>query len=189
MLLYMQRSLRQSKVKLRKWIFLSFEICCFLPCAGYAASRCRWQSGGAAVGGLPVHWLDIPWACQQPAVSRRSARSLYTEELEPLLNPLRDRASEAGFRGTTFQYFASSESEWRVNAGWWQVYFITAAAPSLTNVVFQRLRATYTWHLLWTAPMLASIGTARAIQRSSNVALWSGWRAGAERPWLRYRIC
>ena len=35
---------------------------------------------------------------------------LYTpEELEPLLNPLRDRASEAGFRGTTFQYFASSK--------------------------------------------------------------------------------
>ena len=34
---------------------------------------------------------------------------LYTpEELEPLLQPLRDLASEAGFRGTLLQYFASS---------------------------------------------------------------------------------
>ena len=31
---------------------------------------------------------------------------LYTpEELEPLLAPLRDQASEVGFRGTLFQYF------------------------------------------------------------------------------------
>lgn len=35
---------------------------------------------------------------------------LYTpEELEPLLSPLRDQASEAGFRGSLIQYFASSE--------------------------------------------------------------------------------
>ncbi|XP_077984893.1 cytoplasmic dynein 2 heavy chain 1-like [Glandiceps talaboti] len=33
---------------------------------------------------------------------------LYTpEELEPILTPLRDQASEAGFRGTLFNYFAS----------------------------------------------------------------------------------
>ena len=33
---------------------------------------------------------------------------LYTpEELEPLLTPLRDQASESGFRGTLIQYFAS----------------------------------------------------------------------------------
>ena len=36
---------------------------------------------------------------------------LYTsEELEPLLTPLRDQASEAGYRGTLVQYFASSKS-------------------------------------------------------------------------------
>lgn len=29
------------------------------------------------------------------------------EELDPLLAPLRDRASEVGFRGTLVQYFAS----------------------------------------------------------------------------------
>ena len=35
---------------------------------------------------------------------------LYTpEELEPLLAPLRDQASEEGFRGTLANYFASSE--------------------------------------------------------------------------------
>jgi dynein heavy chain 2 len=34
---------------------------------------------------------------------------LYTpEELEPLLTPLRDLASEANFRGTMMQFFASS---------------------------------------------------------------------------------
>ena len=33
---------------------------------------------------------------------------LYTpEELEPLLTPLRDQASQDGFRGTLFSYFAS----------------------------------------------------------------------------------
>lgn len=33
---------------------------------------------------------------------------LYSpEELEPLLGPLRDMASEANFRGTLVQYFAS----------------------------------------------------------------------------------
>lgn len=63
--------------------------------------------------------------------------------------------------------------------------FLLQLLHFLTNGVFQRLRATYTWHLLWTAPMLASLGTVRAIQRSSNVVLWSGWRAGVERPWLR----
>ena len=36
---------------------------------------------------------------------------LYTsEELEPILTPLRDQASEAGYRGTLVQYFASSKS-------------------------------------------------------------------------------
>ena len=35
---------------------------------------------------------------------------LYTpEELEPVLAPLRDEASDAGFRGTLAQYFASSK--------------------------------------------------------------------------------
>ena len=35
---------------------------------------------------------------------------LYTpEELEPLLAPLRDMASEAGFRGTLANFFASRE--------------------------------------------------------------------------------
>ena len=35
---------------------------------------------------------------------------LYTpEELDPLLAPLRDRASEVDFRGTLVQYFASSK--------------------------------------------------------------------------------
>ena len=35
---------------------------------------------------------------------------LYTpEELEPVLAPLRDQASDAGFRGTLAQYFASSK--------------------------------------------------------------------------------
>ena len=35
---------------------------------------------------------------------------LYTpEELEPALAPLRDQASDAGFRGTLAQYFASSK--------------------------------------------------------------------------------
>ena len=35
---------------------------------------------------------------------------LYTpEELEPLLAPLRDQASEEGFRGPLVQYFANSE--------------------------------------------------------------------------------
>ena len=35
---------------------------------------------------------------------------LYSpEELEPLLNPLRDQASDAGFRGTMINYFASSK--------------------------------------------------------------------------------
>ncbi len=35
---------------------------------------------------------------------------LYTpEELEPILAPLRDQVSEAGFRGTLAQYFASSK--------------------------------------------------------------------------------
>ena len=34
---------------------------------------------------------------------------LYTpEEIEPLLSPLREQASDAGFRGTLVQYFASS---------------------------------------------------------------------------------
>lgn len=34
---------------------------------------------------------------------------LYThDELEPLLAPIKDEASEAGFRGTIAQYFASS---------------------------------------------------------------------------------
>jgi len=34
---------------------------------------------------------------------------LYThEELEPLLAPIKDQASEAGFRGTIVQYYASS---------------------------------------------------------------------------------
>ena len=38
---------------------------------------------------------------------------LYTpEEIEPLLSPLREMASDAGFRGTLVQFFASSESEW-----------------------------------------------------------------------------
>ena len=33
---------------------------------------------------------------------------LYThEELEPLLAPIKDQASEAGFRGTIAQFFAS----------------------------------------------------------------------------------
>jgi dynein heavy chain 2 len=33
---------------------------------------------------------------------------LYSpEELEPILTPLRDEVSEAGFRGTLVQYFAS----------------------------------------------------------------------------------
>jgi dynein heavy chain 2 len=31
------------------------------------------------------------------------------EELEPLLAPIKDQASEAGFRGTLVQYFASRE--------------------------------------------------------------------------------
>lgn len=36
---------------------------------------------------------------------------LYTpEELEPLLSPLRDMASEAGFRGTLVNFFASRRS-------------------------------------------------------------------------------
>lgn len=35
---------------------------------------------------------------------------LYTqEELEPLLTPLRDMASEVGFRGTLISFFASRE--------------------------------------------------------------------------------
>lgn len=35
---------------------------------------------------------------------------LYSpEELEPLLSPLRDMASEAGFRGTLINFFASSK--------------------------------------------------------------------------------
>lgn len=35
---------------------------------------------------------------------------LYSpEELEPLVNNLRDQASDAGFRGTMAQYFASSK--------------------------------------------------------------------------------
>jgi dynein heavy chain 2 len=37
---------------------------------------------------------------------------LYTpEELEPLLTPLRDQASQDGFRGTLFSYFASRVSK------------------------------------------------------------------------------
>ena len=37
---------------------------------------------------------------------------LYTpEELEPLLAPLRDQASQDGFRGTLFSYFASRVSK------------------------------------------------------------------------------
>lgn len=36
---------------------------------------------------------------------------LYTpEELEPVLTPIRDQASEEGFRGPLAQYFANSES-------------------------------------------------------------------------------
>ena len=31
------------------------------------------------------------------------------EELEPMLSPLREMASDAGFRGTLVQYFASRE--------------------------------------------------------------------------------
>lgn len=35
---------------------------------------------------------------------------LYSpEELDPLLGPLRDMASEAGFRGTMVNYFAASK--------------------------------------------------------------------------------
>ena len=35
---------------------------------------------------------------------------LYTpEELDPLLAPLRDEASEVGFRGTLIQYYAQSK--------------------------------------------------------------------------------
>lgn len=35
---------------------------------------------------------------------------LYTpEELEPILSPLRDMASEVGFRGTLINFFSSSE--------------------------------------------------------------------------------
>ena len=41
---------------------------------------------------------------------------LYTpEEFEPILAPLRDQASEAGFRGTLAQYFASSKYEMNTN--------------------------------------------------------------------------
>ena len=41
-------------------------------------------------------------------VSAGEVAGLYTpEELEPLLTPLKDQASEAGFRGTIAQYFAS----------------------------------------------------------------------------------
>lgn len=37
---------------------------------------------------------------------------LYTpEELEPLLTPLKDEASQEGFRGTLFSYFASRVSK------------------------------------------------------------------------------
>ena len=37
---------------------------------------------------------------------------LYSpEELEPILTPLRDQASDAGFRGTLVQYFASRRFE------------------------------------------------------------------------------
>ena len=40
---------------------------------------------------------------------------LYTpEEVEPLLSPLREMASDAGFRGTLVQFFASRESEWDI---------------------------------------------------------------------------
>ena len=35
---------------------------------------------------------------------------LYTpEEMEPLLNPLRDKVNEEGFKGTLAQYFAKSQ--------------------------------------------------------------------------------
>lgn len=37
---------------------------------------------------------------------------LYTpEELEPVLSPIRDQASEEGFRGPLVQYFANSKSK------------------------------------------------------------------------------
>lgn len=39
---------------------------------------------------------------------------LYTpEELEPLLAPLRDKASEEGFRGTLVNYFASCKTPFK----------------------------------------------------------------------------
>jgi len=42
-------------------------------------------------------------------VSAGEVPGLYTpEELDPLLAPIKDQASEAGFRGTIAQYFASS---------------------------------------------------------------------------------
>ena len=41
---------------------------------------------------------------------------LYTpEELEPMLSPLRDQASDEGWRGTLAQYFAKSKSKLRTS--------------------------------------------------------------------------
>ena len=46
---------------------------------------------------------------------------LYSpEELEPLLAPLRDMASEAGFRGTIINFFAQS----KYKKVWWNTVFL-----------------------------------------------------------------
>lgn len=50
---------------------------------------------------------------------------LYTpEELDPILTPLKNQASEAGFRGTILQYFASRELIDMLVLGihWWSFY-------------------------------------------------------------------
>jgi len=53
---------------------------------------------------------------------------LYTpEEIEPLLSPLRDQASQDGFRGNMISYFAS-----RVSTNLHIVLLLDSASPSFT---------------------------------------------------------
>ena len=56
---------------------------------------------------------------------------LYTpEELEPLLAPLRDQASEEGFRGTLANYFAASKfCLLGLFVMWWIIYHFAWEVP------------------------------------------------------------
>ena len=65
------------------------------------------------------HVVDISFLeIVNSLLSAGEVPGLYTpEELEPLLAPIRDQASEEGFRGPLVQYFANSKYLYHGNCG------------------------------------------------------------------------